>query len=260
MLGCGRNLNGMKILTLNTWQERGPWRLRWKLIVGGIQEMRPDVVAFQELFNPDWAQGLKQEMDFPFLVFHPEPSGLAIFSRFEVLRSAALVMKTKSPTEDYLRYALFAKMKYGRRELAVFNTHLSWRLEEGAIREKQVDELLAFMEDKASGHDTVVTGDFNAPPETAEIKKMGARHFKDAFGMCHPRELGFTWNHENPYARNCEHPMPNRRIDYLFVRAGAESFLSRPESVKIIFNRPDFSGIWPSDHFGLLAHFEDANR
>ena len=49
----------MKILTLNTWQERGPWQLRWKVISQGIAEYQPDLIGFQEVFNPDWAQEVK---------------------------------------------------------------------------------------------------------------------------------------------------------------------------------------------------------
>ncbi len=247
----------MKILTLNTWQEKGPWRLRWKVVIDGIKETQPDLVAFQEVFNPDWAQEVKGETDFPYLVFHPEPSGLMLLSRFSVLQSACLTMKTQSPTEDYLRYALFAEIGVKKNRVAVFNTHLSWQLDEGTCREKQVGELLGFINRKTEGQDRLVMGDFNAPPETPEIKKMNETgKFIDTFGLLYPKKRGWTWDNDNPYARNAAHSMPERRIDYIFTHT-ANSFLNRPKSVEIIFARPNYSGIWASDHLGLLATFED---
>ena len=41
----------MKILTLNTWQERGPWRERWEVTFKGFEIFRPDLAAFQEVFE-----------------------------------------------------------------------------------------------------------------------------------------------------------------------------------------------------------------
>ena len=36
----------MKILTLNTWQERGPWRERWELILKGLERYDADLVVW----------------------------------------------------------------------------------------------------------------------------------------------------------------------------------------------------------------------
>ena len=35
----------MKVLTLNTWGDRGPWERRWEIIFEGIEKMKPDVVG-----------------------------------------------------------------------------------------------------------------------------------------------------------------------------------------------------------------------
>ncbi|MBI3306668.1 MAG: hypothetical protein HYZ84_02520, partial [Candidatus Omnitrophica bacterium] len=77
----------LKILSLNTWQERGPWKLRWKVILENLKEIKPDIVCLQEVFNPDWAQDVKQKAKFAYLVFHPEHSGLMILSQLPVLES-----------------------------------------------------------------------------------------------------------------------------------------------------------------------------
>ncbi len=246
----------MKILTLNTWQERGPWRLRWELILQWIEENQPNLICFQEVFNADWAQQVKSKTGYPYLVFHPEPSGLMILSQHDINSSACYTMKTKSPTENYQRYVLFAEIKIGKQRLGLFNTHLSWKLDEGAVREKQIDELMAFARAKSEGGEVFICGDFNAPPSAPEIQKMILKgELTDAFGKTYPDIDGFTWNNENPYVRNCAHPMPDRRIDYVFYRSKGLTFGGLKE-IKIVMNKPAYTGIWPSDHFGLLAQFE----
>lgn len=244
----------MKILTLNTWQESGPWKDRWEVVFQSLEKCRADVCAFQEVFNIDWAGEIRARVKMPHLVTSGEHSGLIFVSKFPVRLQATHVMKTKSPTEDYLRYALFAEIDAGDRRFALFNTHLSWKLDEGSVRERQVDELLSFIADKSSGLDVAVMGDFNATPASREVKKMSEAGFVDAFNVLHPDDPGLTWSNENPYARGASHPLPDRRIDYLFINGGLPS---RLKSMKVVLDRPDSTGVWASDHFGLLAKFKD---
>lgn len=261
----------LKILTLNAWQERGPWKLRWKVIFENIKQIKPDIIGFQEVFNPDWAQEVKRKSKFPYLVFHPEPSGLMILSQLVVRQSACLTIKTQSPTEDYGRYALFAEIEWEKNKgLGLFNTHLSWQLDEGVIREKQVGELLVFIHEKADKKDAVVMGDFNAIPFSPEVRTVvEAGGFVDTFGALNPKpaidssanpvkvgggDSGFTWSNDNPYARQSGHPMPDRRIDYIFVRRES-GVLPEPVSSEIVMNRPSDSGIWASDHFAVMTTF-----
>ena len=245
----------MKILTLNTWQERGPWQDRWDVIFKGLEDYNPDIVCFQEVFNGEWAKEIKRKAGFSHMFFPSESSGLLIFSQFPILKEECLTMKTQSPTEEYKRYALFTEIEAGEdRRLAVFNTHLSWRLDEGKVREKQVQELLNFIDESTDRHEIVVTGDLNAPPETPEIEIMRTEgSFRDAYGLLHEDE-GFTWDNENPYAREPRVLMPDRRIDFIFFRNSA-NLLSNLSSVEIVFKEPDPSGIYASDHYGLLATF-----
>src|SRR3989338_8004308 len=239
----------MKVLTLNTWQERGPWQLRWNVILEGLAEHRPEVVVFQEVFNYEWAQEVKRKAGYDYLVFHPEPSGLMILSRYPINHSDCLTLKTQSPTEDYLRYALFAELNIGHKQsLGFFNTHLSWKLDEGNLRQEQVVELVDFIENKAGHLDVIVTGDFNAVPQSVEVQKMILEgRMTDLYGLLHPDDEGLTWNNDNPYTRNSNHPMPDRRIDYIFFRR-PKGILPEPKSISLLFDRPNHSGIWASDH------------
>ncbi|MCM8775667.1 MAG: endonuclease/exonuclease/phosphatase family protein [Candidatus Omnitrophica bacterium] len=245
----------MKILSLNTWQECGPWRERWELIFQGLEECGPDIVAFQEIFNPDWVREIQKRSGIPYLVFPPEHSGLMVLSRFPVNRWMCLTMKTQSPTENYFRYALFADLDILGTRLAIFNTHLSWKLNESLIRVDQVEELLGFIDAHASGVETAVMGDFNATADTPEIRKMTREgNFIDTYAFSNPQDPGITWNNRNPYTAGPNPPMPDRRIDYIFIR-NRFRLLAGLESVRLVLNRPGKSGIWPSDHAALLATF-----
>ncbi len=267
----------MKILTLNTWQERGPWKDRWEVIFEGLRQYQPDIIGIQEVFNREWAARVQIRTGYPTLVFPPEHSGLMLLAKFPAVESSCLTMKTKSPTEDYLRYALYAKLKIKDKTLAIFNTHLSWQLDEGALRQKQVDELIEFTDEKAAASEGVALGDFNALPETAEIKKMNVLgKWVDTFAALHPccarsatrrgrsnshddlhpaRSCAhWTWDNRNPYAASSFHKMPDRRIDYIFMR-NQRHFLGRLTDVKLVYTEPDAEGVYATDHFGVLATF-----
>lgn len=247
----------MKILTLNTWQERGPWRERWDIIFEGLKSYQPDAAAFQEVFNPEWARQVQKRSGFPFLVFGDEPSGLMFLSKYPVRKWECLTMKTQSPTEEYKRYALFAELDIDGILAAVFNTHLSWKLDEGQVREKQVEELLGFINKKSGPAWCAVMGDFNSVPQSPEVTKMNVEGgFQDAFGGLHPNRPGNTWDNRNSFAAGSSIYMPERRIDFIFWKPAAK----RPESFNLRTADMVFTetrgGIFASDHFGVIAEFK----
>lgn len=246
----------MKVLTLNTWQEYGPWEKRWEIIFQGLAAYQPDLIGFQEVFNPDWAKTVMKRSKFPYLVFSSDSSGLMFLSRFPVRQWSSYTMKAKSPTENYKRYALFAELEVGKNRLSIFNTHLSWRLEEGKIREEQVSELLAFIQEKAPSTETLVMGDFNSTCKTSEVRSMlDQGGFADSFAVLHPEAPGLTWNNQNPFAAGSSHPLPDRRIDYIFIR-NASVLLSGIAASDIVFDQPNREGIFASDHYSLLGTFK----
>ncbi|MFA6600668.1 MAG: endonuclease/exonuclease/phosphatase family protein [Candidatus Omnitrophota bacterium] len=245
----------MKILTLNTWQKRGPWQERWQVLLEGLAHLRPDIVGFQELFDSGWAETVRRAAGYPHLVFSNEKAGLVFLSRYPVLRSSCLVMKTQAPSEEYLRYSLFAEVDAGGKPLALFNTHLSWRPEEGPIREAQAAELLADADLKADGRETLAMGDFNAAPGTPEINRMThGGGFADIYGCAHPGDPGITWDNAHPYVQMASTVLPDRRIDFLFAR-NRRALLGNLVSARRVYLEPDSRGIFATDHYGVLAEF-----
>lgn len=246
----------MKILTLNTWQEHGPWSERWELIFSGLKACDADIVGFQEVFNMDWAREAQKRSGYPYLAVSGEHSGLIFLSKFKPIEQECLVMKTQSPTEDYLRYAFYVEVETGEERLALFNTHLSWRAGENDVRMKQTLELEAFVNQKAGDLPTAVMGDFNGASNTPPVVYLREiRKWIDTFWVKNPGVPGLTWDYRNPYAEAEREKMAERRIDFIFIRERTGSF-EKIKSSRLVFNEPSPSGIYPSDHFGVMTEFK----
>ncbi|MFH1208910.1 MAG: endonuclease/exonuclease/phosphatase family protein [Candidatus Omnitrophota bacterium] len=245
----------MKILTLNTWQERGPWRDRWELILKGLKEYDADIVGLQEVFNMDWAREIHKRSGYPYLAVSGEHSGLIFLSKFKPVEQECLVMKTKSPTEDYLRYVFYIQVDTGEEKVALFNTHLSWKADENEIRLKQTLELETFAQKKSGDLPVALMGDLNAGPDTPSVTHLREMlKWCDTFSAKNPGESGLTWDYRNPYAEAEREKMAERRIDYIFIREKTGLF-KKIRSSRIVFNRPSGEGVYPSDHFGVMTEF-----
>lgn len=247
----------MKILTLNTWQERGPWQKRWELIFKGLREYNADIVGFQEVFNMDWAQTVQKRSGYPHLAVSDEHSGLIFLSNWQITEQACHIMATKSPSEDYLRYAFYVRVESDNEKIALFNTHLSWRVDENDVRMKQTMELADFVEQKAGDLPAAIMGDFNMGPYTPPMVYLREmKQWIDTYAGINMGAMGLTWDYRNPYAEAERDKMAERRIDYIFIRE-RKGPLKRIRASKVVFDTPSGEGIFPSDHFGVLTEFSD---
>lgn len=243
----------IKVLSLNTWNEEGPFRERWELILDGIQRYCPDILAFQELISSEWAIKIAARAGFNEVIGPEHGSGLVIMSPWPIANWESVVFKTKSKFEEYDRAVLFACIHVGGVELSVLNTHLSWRLEDSVVRQHQVMGLISVANEMQGRQPVLAMGDFNATPESPEIGKMAERgDFKDVYGYLYPGDLGYTWDNANPYT--AAHGYPDRRLDYIFIR-DSKGILGPVTSAEILFKEPNPDGVYASDHYGILATF-----
>ena len=251
--GCD---SGMKIISLNTWQEKGPWQKRWDLIFKDLKQYDADIVGLQEVFNMEWAEEARKRSGYPYLAVSGEHSGLIFLLKYKPVEQACLIMKTQSPTEDYKRYAFYVRVDTPAGPVALFNTHLSWKADEGATRMGQMAELIAFVKEKAQGAPAVILGDLNTAPDTAAVLLLrDAERWIDTYAAVNPKSAGLTWDYRNPYAEKERDKMAERRIDYIWVTSLTGPF-AKIESSKVVFDRPE-GDIWPSDHLGVLTEFSD---
>jgi len=246
-------------LTLNTWQERGPWKVRWELIFQGIQELQPDVIAFQEVFNQEWAMSFKEKAGYPYLVMDDSHCGLVICSKFPFQETGSQILK-RSPLEYYDRGVLWAKVDFQPSSFYVINTHLSWKPQDSKTRLDQAVEVANVIENKTTGFDVLLMGDHNAEARTEEMQYLiQEAALEDVYDRIHPKSKALTWDNQNKFVREASEALPDRRIDYIFKRKGNGLF-GKIEDCQIVFTEPSKNGVWASDHYGVVATFSVQNQ
>jgi len=239
-------------MTLNTWGNSGPYQDRWNFFLEELKMYTPDVLCLQEVFGPVLIEKIKESFSYPYILLAYE-AGLVIMARFPVGEHQVLKYKTISSNEQENRQAILAKLEIKGKQLAIANTHLSWRAEDEGVRHQQVKELLQVIVDK---RDTVLlAGDFNDTPGSAPIKEIEKAGYVNLLRLLYPHNENITWDNQNPFIQTHSVKFQNRQIDFLFLHKK----LLTPNLVKscdIIFNRPNPNGIYPSDHYGVLVEIK----
>jgi endonuclease/exonuclease/phosphatase family metal-dependent hydrolase len=111
----------------------------------------------------------------------------------------------------------------------------------------------------------VLMGDFNADPDSDEIRYLRGLHgvdgrsvfFTDAWSYVNGVAPGFTFDRGNAFAARAHEPP--RRIDYIFVRGPDAKFRGEPLETRLAFTRSAKTSqgpVWASDHFGVVTDLE----
>lgn len=249
----------MRVATLNIWHDRGPWPRRLPLIRREIDRLRPDVLGLQEVLrSPDACQALAIADGTGYHVAYapaaqrdggPAWQGNAVLSRRPIREQQVFLLPGADVAEP--RSLLYALVEAPDGDLPVFVTHLAWEPHHGPLRLRQAEFIAAQVIAVAdvcrpSGRPrAVLLGDFNAEPDSQEMKSLAAAGFVDAWGSSAP---GYTFDQANDYARDADEP--SCRIDYILTRGTSAA------DARLVFTEPDRTGatvVWPSDHFGVLA-------
>ena len=241
------------------------------LVASGLAELAPDVVGLQEVREisgqlPNQAETLAkaggyQHVFSPTVAFGGGHEGLAILSKAPIAEHAFLELPHARPEER--RILLSARLETTAGSVWVHTTHLNYRLQHGRERQDQVIAIDAAVSARAGDLPQIVMGDFNARPESDEIRWLrglctleGRRvHYQDAWERLHPGERGWTWSSANPYTAALRFLEPDRRIDYIFVTTMRKDGRGTIHDCRIVFDRPE-GGVFASDHFGLLAEVQ----
>lgn len=251
--------------TLNIWSRFGPWEERLVALRAALAAEHPDVIGMQEVMRADGfdqgallaegpgyhvAWGIASEN-------HGFPVGNAILSRWPILESETIPLPNGGSDES--RSVVFARIDSPFGPLPFFCTHLNWKLHHGHVRQLQVKALARVVAERApiEGFPPVVVGDFNAEPDSDEIRYMRGLtglggecvYFADAFGVSGKGD-GTTYSKRNPFAEYLREP--ERRIDYVFVRGPDDSHRGEPRDARVAFDEA-IAGTFPSDHFGVVT-------
>jgi endonuclease/exonuclease/phosphatase family metal-dependent hydrolase len=187
--------------------------------------------------------------------------GNAILSRWPIVSSVSRHLPSNSTDEG--RTALITVVDAPRGPIAFATTQLTATIGESALRCEQVRALTGHIVDEApETASLVLTGDFNAEPDSDEIRLLGGHKtapvvsgliFVDAWRYADPDGHGWTWNRRNPAVLATGEP--NARIDYIFVgyRPSAPALYVR--SARLAGDVPSH-GVWPSDHAAVVADLD----
>jgi endonuclease/exonuclease/phosphatase family metal-dependent hydrolase len=257
-----------RVVTLNIWNRQGPWAQRLPLIRDALAALKPDIVGLQEVLGfpgvPDQAQEIAQGLGWN---VHYVPAwnigggltfGNAIVSPHPLRDTASLPLP--SPPGLDTRTVAFARVELPDGPAPVFCTHLTYQHHLGHARCEQVRALTDHVATLApiDGPPPILLGDFNADPDSDEMRYLRGLtglggtcvYFADAWLATGHTEPGYTYDRRNPYAMRSREP--SRRIDYIFARGPDRHLRGEPISAEVVMNEP-VDGVWPSDHFGLLA-------
>jgi endonuclease/exonuclease/phosphatase family metal-dependent hydrolase len=259
-------------MTWNLWWRFGPWEERAAAVERVVADEAPDVVCLQEVWSDGdtssagrlaEALGLHHVLsDDPFADLRSGRPGFhnAILSRepIEVVASRPL---PRADGSDGHRRALVARTTHGDRSWTVVSTHLDHRFDESAVRQLQCEALLALVAEVRDDPDTsapvVIGGDFNAVPDSDEIRLLTGRRagpvrnlvLSDCWEFAGDGP-GCTWRDDNPYQSVTA--WPNRRLDYVFVSWPRPKPLGNPVRAWLAGVEP-VDGVVASDHAAVVV-------
>jgi len=237
------------VVTLNLWHDKQDWPHRQDLIVAELKTLAPDVIVLQEVLQdtalPNQAQALAERLGYRYRFFSADAPGQARRYGNAILVKGAIEQSREvklAPLDDY-RNAGWVRTTVAGRPLNVYATHLHYKPEGGAIRAEQIAGVLALIDETAGDVPSIVGGDFNTRSDTPELAPLRAR-FIEAYAQVHAGEDANTPAHTTLNTHLGHAPI---RIDHVFAQRDAFSVVD----ARIILDRADASGAWPSDHYGV---------
>ena len=292
----------LRVLSLNIGSLFEPdWDQRRHEVVAHLRAADADVICLQEVWQErpgtDTAQWIADELATDghhyhhvfgghgfgeFLERNPDfRFGSAILSRWPIDNSQLWKLPVADDPDDpmpaYVPWELLHARTAG---LDIFTTHLAAAPTHGRHRRVQVLEIDTLVREvrgeqdklvfgsKRTAMPAILTGDFNAEPDSDEIRFLkGLTVFddrtsfmQDAWAVAGDGGSGFTndWT-THPLAAMLN--VHRKRIDYIFVGDPfmREGDAGRVHSCAVMANEP-LTGIQASDHQGLLAEIEWPTR
>jgi endonuclease/exonuclease/phosphatase family metal-dependent hydrolase len=266
----------MRVLQLNMWARYGPYADRRPQLRRLFEDLRPDLVALQEVDRSDsgssQAAELLEGLDYE-VRYTPHPGdrhpGIAVASRLPIVAEAV-----RELGHDGVAIAARVETAGGRLWFCSA-VPLSWLPGREGEREDECVVLDTWLTDLAAKDELppILAGDFDATPDAASIRFLTglqslqgrSTYWADAWALAGDGTPGFTWTSDSPYVQPFAEaafgePVHHRRIDYVFV---GSPIRWRPRLVitdaEVVGRFAD--GVAPSDHYGVLAEIElDGDR
>jgi endonuclease/exonuclease/phosphatase family metal-dependent hydrolase len=246
----------MKFLTLNLRHDADLWPERSRLVLEGMAQENPDIIALQEVslrinqafFIKNHLNQLVGENRYQYFL---EPKwganpveGIAFLTSLNVLSSHRLELLEGE------RVAQTITLEEKGLTFNVTNTHLHHLpVNDETIRLKQVERLLMDIEENESrGIPTILLGDFNATPRSKTVSRI-LNTLSSAHLDVHRFEPEYTF--PTPLVSEVGDWFQPRTLDYIFYHPAYFSV----DDAGLVFTEPDSvdKRLYASDHFGIRA-------
>lgn len=232
------------VTTWNVWFDKYQREQRNHLLLSTLARHRPHLMAFQEV-TPPFTRALQSQewlREAGYWVSAVEHSriGAVLVGRVP-LQSLTFV-----PLESSMgRRLLVARLEGGP---TVATCHFESTASAGAVRGKQFQQTFEHLaQDKA----VVVLGDFNCSTEDPECTNIPP-DVVDSWALLHPGDPGYSMDSTvNGMLAKTVAGLVQKRIDRVLSR-GAIS----PLGIERLGTEPDNSGLFASDHFGLVTNLQ----
>jgi endonuclease/exonuclease/phosphatase family metal-dependent hydrolase len=257
----------IRVVTWNVWGRYGAdWPARQDGLEQTLAQAVPDVICLVEA----WRQGdetqsarVAARLGLPYHHFAGDwtqedwVSGIGLVSRWPM--SVPLRRPLRAADGSGSGEAVHVTVAADRGPVQLFAMMLDYPLDASALRQHQVRQLVQFIAETASRRDLVVVcGDFNAAPDSDEIRMLTGRSapadpglvFYDAWEVAGDGSPGFTWSNRNPLAAAGLYP--DRRFDYIFSAWPRRGGVGHPVRCSLLGVRPP-PAQQLSDHYGLAA-------
>jgi endonuclease/exonuclease/phosphatase family metal-dependent hydrolase len=231
-----------------------------------LAEIAPDVICLVEAWRhgeSSQPERIAKRLELPYHHFVGDwkqedwVSGVGLVCRWPM--SEPQPRELRSEDGAGVGQAVYVVVDGERGPIRLFAVMLDCPLDAGAIRQSQVKQLVHFVQEVASHRDPVIVcGDFNAGPDSDEIRTLTGRSatagprmvFYDSWEVAGDGSPGYTWSNQNPLAAVGLYP--DRRFDYILSAWPRRGGVGHPTHCALLGVRsPEQDQI--SDHYGLVA-------
>lgn len=257
----------LRVVVWNVWGRYGAWEERQAGLEDVLAAVAPDVTCLVESWaTPEASQpdrigdrlGLAHRALVGDWDHDGSTSGIGVVSRWPMTRRERQALR--GDHGDGAGEAVLAVIDGPRGPVHVFVVVLDYPLHASGLRQAQVRQLADFVARTTDRHHPVVVcGDFNAGPDSDELRMLTGRSeppvpglvFYDAWEMAGTGSPGYTWSNRNPLAAPGLYP--DRRFDYILSAWPRAGGVGHPTHCELLGDPPTPGRPPLSDHYGVLA-------